>query len=51
MASGRILIIDDEPAIRFGIRGFLEQQGFAAGGSLVDHLLPDGDALEVLALF
>ncbi len=28
MADGRILIIDDEPAIRFGIRDFLEQHGF-----------------------
>ncbi|MEJ7637953.1 MAG: sigma-54 dependent transcriptional regulator [Singulisphaera sp.] len=29
MADGRILIIDDEPSIRFGIRDFLEQHGFA----------------------
>lgn len=66
MVDGRILIIDDEPAIRFGIRDFLEQHGFAvdeAGScreaeasfravrpdaAILDHLLPDGDALGLL---
>lgn len=29
MRRNRILIIDDEPGLRFGIRDFLEQQGYA----------------------
>jgi DNA-binding NtrC family response regulator len=67
MAHGRVLITDDEPAIRFGVRDFLEQHGFAvdeAGScreaeacfraarpdaAIIDHLLPDGDALELLS--
>ena len=28
MSEPRVLVIDDEPAIRFGIRDFLEAQGF-----------------------
>jgi DNA-binding NtrC family response regulator len=28
MARNKVLIVDDEPAVRFGIRDFLEQQGF-----------------------
>ncbi len=28
MAKNRILIVDDEPAVRFGIRDFLELQGY-----------------------
>jgi len=28
MARNRVLIVDDEPGVRFGIRDFLEQQGY-----------------------
>ena len=28
MSKPRVLVIDDEPAIRFGIRDFLEAHGF-----------------------
>ena len=28
MAKNRILIVDDEPSVRFGIRDFLELQGY-----------------------
>ncbi len=62
----RILTVDDEPAIRFGVRDFLEAKGFevaetdscqaaeaACRGSrfdaaVIDYLLPDGNALELL---
>jgi DNA-binding NtrC family response regulator len=62
----RILIVDDEPGIRFGVRDFLETEGLeveeaetiAAAERLVresrpdavvlDHMLPDGTALELL---
>jgi DNA-binding NtrC family response regulator len=33
VAAARILIIDDEPAVRFGITDFLESQGFAIQGA------------------
>ncbi len=66
MSKPRVLVIDDEPAIRFGIRDFLEVHGFevieaetAQQGervfqarrpdvTIVDHLLPDGDAMALL---
>jgi DNA-binding NtrC family response regulator len=66
MSKPRVLVIDDEPAIRFGIRDFLEVHGFevieaetAQQGehvfqarrpdvTIVDHLLPDGDAMTLL---
>ena len=62
----RILIVDDEPGIRFGMRDFLENEGLevdeadsiaAAERTLregrhdavvLDHLLPDGTALDLL---
>jgi DNA-binding NtrC family response regulator len=62
----KVLIVDDEPGIRFGVRDFLESEGFeveeadstAAAERLVreyhpdalvlDHMLPDGTALELL---
>ena len=28
MARNKVLVVDDESAVRFGIRDFLEQQGF-----------------------
>jgi DNA-binding NtrC family response regulator len=66
MAGETILIVDDEPAVRFGIRDYLENRGYLvreadscreaqevlAGGeidaALVDFVLPDGNALELL---
>jgi DNA-binding NtrC family response regulator len=62
----RILIVDDEPGIRFGVRDFLESEGLevdeadsVAGAEkavreghpdavVLDHMLPDGTALDVL---
>jgi len=62
----KILIVDDEPGIRFGVRDFLESEGFevdeadsVASGEravrdgrpdavILDHMLPDGTALELL---
>ncbi len=67
MRRDRVLIVDDEPAIRLGVADFLRGQGYdvaeaatlaaaqEAFGSappdaaVVDHHLPDGDALELLA--
>jgi DNA-binding NtrC family response regulator len=66
MAGETILIVDDEPAVRFGIRDYLESRGYVvreadscreaqealAGGeidaALVDYVLPDGNALDLL---
>jgi len=62
----KILIVDDEPGIRFGMRDFLEREGLeveeadsAAAAEkgvrefhpdvvVLDHMLPDGTALELL---
>jgi DNA-binding NtrC family response regulator len=62
----KILIVDDEPGIRFGVRDFLEAEGLeveeadtAAAAEkavreqhpdaiVLDHMLPDGTALELL---
>jgi DNA-binding NtrC family response regulator len=62
----KILIVDDEPGIRFGVRDFLESDGLeveeadsvAAGeravrethpdAVILDHMLPDGTALDLL---
>jgi len=62
----RILIVDDEPGIRFGVRDFLESEGLEVDeadsiasaeqrvrGSrpdavVLDHMLPDGTALDLL---
>ena len=67
MAKNSVLVIDDEPAVRFGIRDFLQTHGFdveEAGDcraaqeafrcnrpdvAILDYLLPDGDALQLLA--
>ena len=66
MPRTRILIVDDEAAIRFGIRDFLESHGYRVDEAescqgaeeafrsarpdiaLVDYLLPDGNALDLL---
>ena len=62
----RILIVDDEPGIRFGMRDFLENDGLEVEEAdsvataeravretrpdavVLDHLLPDGTALDLL---
>ena len=62
----KILIVDDEPGIRFGVRDFLEHEGldveeadscaaaekavreFHPDAIVLDHMLPDGTALELL---
>ncbi|HEX2644773.1 MAG TPA: sigma-54 dependent transcriptional regulator [Thermoanaerobaculia bacterium] len=67
MAGETILIVDDEPAVRFGIRDYLENRGYLvreaescreaqevlAGGEIdaavVDYVLPDGNALDLLS--
>ncbi|MEW6735438.1 MAG: sigma-54 dependent transcriptional regulator [Acidobacteriota bacterium] len=66
MARHKILLVDDEASIRFGIHDFLEAQGYEveeAGScqeahelfqasrpdvAIIDYLLPDGNALELL---
>ncbi len=66
MAQHKILIVEDEAGIRFGLRKFLEAKGYEVDeaetcqeaqevcrGSrpdvaLIDYLLPDGTALELL---
>jgi DNA-binding NtrC family response regulator len=66
IVRNRVLIVDDESAIRFGVRSFLETQGYdveeastcqgAEEGfknwkpdiALIDYLLEDGNALELL---
>jgi len=63
----RVLIVDDEPAVRFAVADFLRGQGYEVAeaatlaaaqeaftlappdAAVVDHRLPDGDALELLA--
>lgn len=67
MSARRVLIVDDDPAIRFGVRDFLTGHGFevleagtCADGermfrsqqpdaAIIDHRLPDGDALALLS--
>jgi DNA-binding NtrC family response regulator len=62
----KVLIVDDEPGIRFGVRFFLACAGFAVRAPhppaaaerlvreqhpdalVLDHMLPDGTALELL---
>ncbi len=64
---GRILVVDDQDAVRFGVRAFLESRGFEVAeaatqrealerlqaqpfaAAVVDHHLPDGNALALLA--
>jgi DNA-binding NtrC family response regulator len=66
VAKAKILVVDDEEGIRFGIRDFLEtngydvaeaencqaaQEAFRVGHpdiAVLDYLLPDGNALELL---
>jgi len=65
----RILLVDDDRSIRFGLSDVLRQHGYAVEEAataaeareairsmrpdavLVDHELPDGDALDLLPLF
>jgi DNA-binding NtrC family response regulator len=67
MARNKILIVDDETGVRFGIRDFLESKGYVVeeaescsaaqeifrasrpDACIVDYLLPDGNALDLLA--
>ena len=67
MARNRILVVDDDVGVSFGIRDYLESHGFdleqassveeamqALGrfqpdAVILDHQLPDGTALDVLA--
>ncbi len=66
MARNKILIVDDEPGVRFGVQDFLKTSGYEVieaascrealelfqsarpDAALIDYLLPDGDALELL---
>lgn len=66
MAESKILIVDDEVSVRFGIRDFLESKGYEVEEAVdcksalevfqsarpdvvvIDYLLPDGNALEIL---
>ena len=66
MVREKILVVDDEAGARFGIRDFLESQGYdvdEADGcqqaleisqtsrpdeAIIDYLLPDGNALDLL---
>ncbi|MBI1723731.1 MAG: sigma-54-dependent Fis family transcriptional regulator [Gemmatimonadetes bacterium] len=66
MTAVRVLVVDDEAGIRFGIRDFLESKGFEVDEAdtcgaaievlrgkrpdvvILDYLLPDGNALELL---
>ena len=66
MARNKILIVDDEPGVRFGVRDFLESSGFEVeeadswqaaleifqvvrpDAAIIDYVLPDGNALELL---
>jgi len=66
LARNKILIVDDEPGVRFGVRDFLESSGFEVeeadswqaaleifqvirpDAAIIDYVLPDGDALELL---
>lgn len=66
VAWHKILVVDDEAGIRFGIRDFLESSGYDVeeaescqaaveifqathpDAAIIDHLLADGNALELL---
>ena len=66
MAGSRILVVDDEAGIRFGVREFLATHGYEVDEAedsrgaeegfrrkrpdlvILDHVLPDGDALALL---
>ena len=66
MARNKILVVDDEAGVRFGIRDFLETSGYDVAeaescqaaveifqvarpdAAIIDYLLPDGNALELL---
>ncbi len=66
MSKSKVLIVDDEPGVRFGIREFLETHGYQVDdtnccqraeemfrtmhpdAAVIDYLLPDGTALDLL---
>ncbi|HKQ76532.1 MAG TPA: sigma-54 dependent transcriptional regulator [Blastocatellia bacterium] len=66
MSKSKILIVDDESGVRFGMREFLEAHGYEAydtnccrgaedmframrpDAAVIDYLLPDGTALDLL---
>ena len=66
MARNKILVVDDEGGIRFGIQDFLQTHGyeldeadscrvaeevfrtFQPDAAIVDYVLPDGNALDLL---
>jgi DNA-binding NtrC family response regulator len=66
VARNKILVVDDEPGVRFGVRDFLESSGFEVeeadswqaaleifqvvrpDAAIIDYVLPDGNALELL---
>jgi len=67
MLRSKILIVDDDPGIRFSVRDFLERRGYDVEEAdcleearlrlvqtrpdavILDHLLPDGGAVQALA--
>src|SRR5918999_1654274 len=69
MTRNKILVVDDEAGIRFGIRDFLESSGYEVeeadscqtaveifqtahpDAAIIDYLLVDGNALELLPRF
>jgi DNA-binding NtrC family response regulator len=66
MTRDKVLVVDDEVGVRFGIRDFLESHGYEVNEAdccqgmlevfrasqpdavIVDYLLPDGHALDLL---
>ena len=66
MARNKVLLVEDDAGIRFGVRDFLESQGyqveetegcqsaqevfraFRPDVAIIDYLLPDGNALDLL---
>ena len=66
MVKGKVLVVDDEAGARFGIRDFLELQGYEVDeadscrktleifqtsrpdAAVIDYMLPDGNALDLL---
>ncbi|HTQ81551.1 MAG TPA: sigma-54 dependent transcriptional regulator, partial [Thermoanaerobaculia bacterium] len=69
MKRTRVLLVEDEPSVRFGIRTYLEPRGFevleasslvqaeeafrrfSPEAAVIDYLLPDGNAMQLLSTF